>query len=179
MPITAHLLIDSILCLWNFFHFPCLQAPDNWLHCYRKEWILRSLYRTGFTLPWVQRRTIVAELKGHSWQVVGSQTVNKFITASSLLASLPLTLSISHNPGSFLTRIIKLGEQHNVFYKECREQNKQTKHLGAYALSHHTHTCDHGASHVSTLGSYLYLIIAEMPIPWFLNEVHKLDMTPS
>lgn len=126
MPVTAHLLIDSILCLWSFFHFPCLQAPNHWLNCYRKEWIPRPLYRTGFTLPWLKRRRIVAELKGRSWQVIGSQTVNKLIIASRLLASLTLTLSISHNPGSFLTRIIKLGEQHNIFYKQCRKQNKQT-----------------------------------------------------
>ena len=107
----------------------------------------------------------MAELNGLSWQVVGPQTVNKLIIASSLLAFLPLTLSISHNPGRFLTRIIKLGEQHNILYKQCRQTNKQTKSFGAFALSYHIHTCDHGVSGVSTLGSYLYLVIAEMPIP--------------
>lgn len=30
-----------------------------------------------------------------------------------------------------------------------------------------------------TLSSYLYLIIADMPIAWFLNEVRKSDKTSS
>lgn len=118
----------------EFFNFPCLQAPNHWLHCYRKEWIPRPLYRTGFTLPWLKKRRIVAELKGCSWQVFASQTANRLIIASSLLASLPLTLNISRNPGSFLTRIIKLGEQHNIFYKQRRKTNQTNKKCWGFCL---------------------------------------------
>lgn len=44
-----------------------------------------------------------------------------------------------------------------------------------FALSYPVHTWDYGF----TWSSYLYLILADMPFTWFLNEVHKPDITLS
>lgn len=162
MFVTAHLLIDPTLCLWSFFIFHVSKHRiTDFIATERNKSPGHSAEEAS--LPHGRR---AGDQWLSFWEARGRPLALKQQTCLLLRAPLCLTLNNSINSGSFLTRIIKPGEWHNICYKQQRENNKQTNLGGLWPFSP-TFIPVTMACQVNTgfLFRFNNLIIAELPIP--------------
>lgn len=162
MFVTAHLLIDPTLCLWSFFIFHVSKHEIiDFTATERNKSPGHSAEEAS--LPHGRR---AGDQWLSFWEAHSLLLALKQRTCLLLRASLCLTLNSSLNSVSFLTRIIRPGEQHNICYKQQGENNKQTNPGGLWPFSP-TFIPVTMACQVNTgfLFRFNNLVIAELPIP--------------